>query len=113
MAGLTWEGAVAQLRAQPQYAQLVLDAYYDDPLAGAAQRYWTSREWAAVRPLLGPRGLALDIGAGRGIASYALAKEGFMVTALEPNPSALVGAAAIRAPPAVGRCEAPLPSSAG
>jgi SAM-dependent methyltransferase len=37
------------------------------------------------------------VGAGRGIASYALAREGFMVTALEPDPSAIVGAAAIRA----------------
>jgi SAM-dependent methyltransferase len=36
------------------------------------------------------------VGAGRGIASYALAKEGLTVTALEPDASALVGAQAIR-----------------
>ncbi len=41
-------------------------------------------------------GKALDVGAGRGIASFALAKEGFSVTALEPDPSELVGAGAIR-----------------
>ncbi|MGO8506361.1 class I SAM-dependent methyltransferase, partial [Rhizobium leguminosarum] len=35
--------------------------------------------------------------AGRGIASYALAKEGFEVTALETDASDLVGAGAIRA----------------
>ena len=35
-------------------------------------------------------------GAGRGIASFALAQSGFAVTALEPDGSALVGAQAIR-----------------
>jgi len=75
----------------------VLAAYYDDPLPAAADRYWRSEEWQAIRPLLpSAPGLALDVGAGRGIASYSLAKEGFTVTALEPDASALVGAQAIR-----------------
>ena len=53
---------------------------------------------AAVSQLLrGRGGKALDVGAGRGIASYALAREGFQVTSLEPDPSAIVGAGAIRA----------------
>ena len=86
------------LRRQPDMAQLVLECYYDDPLLVAAQRYFASEEWQAVRALLGGRcGRALDIGAGRGIASFALAREGFAVTALEPDPSDLVGAGAIRA----------------
>lgn len=94
----TWEAAVKWLRDQPDRGQLVLDAYYDDPLIEAADRYYNSGEWRAVSPLLrGRTGRALDIGAGRGIASYALAREGFKVTALEPDPSAVVGAAAIRA----------------
>jgi SAM-dependent methyltransferase len=46
--------------------------------------------------LLPQGGVALDVGAGRGIASFALAKSGFDVTALEPNSSSLVGADAIR-----------------
>jgi SAM-dependent methyltransferase len=35
--------------------------------------------------LLGRSGKALDVGAGRGIASYALAREGIQVSALEPD----------------------------
>jgi len=93
----TWEDAVVWLRNQPDKRRLVLDAFYDDPLISAAERYFGSDEWQAVANILQDRtGKALDVGAGRGIASYALARSGFVVTALEPDPSAVVGAAAIR-----------------
>jgi SAM-dependent methyltransferase len=93
----TWEAAVEWLRDQPDQQQLVRDAYYDDPLLATSERYHASNEWQAVQAILaGRRGAALDVGAGRGIASFALAKDGFTVTALEPDPSAIVGAAAIR-----------------
>jgi len=92
----TWDAAVRWLRAQPDRQSLVHDAYYDDPLIGAAERYWQSGEWQGVREMLPPSGMALDVGAGRGIASYALARDGFSVTALEPDGSDLVGADAIR-----------------
>jgi SAM-dependent methyltransferase len=95
----TWEQAVQWLRSQPDRRDLVLAGYYDDPVEVAADRYWRSPEWLSARPLLpaAPGARALDIGAGRGIASYALAKDGFEVIALEPDGSSLVGAGAIRA----------------
>ncbi len=94
----TWEDAVRWLRDQPECAELVRDSYYDDPLPQAAERYRASSEWRAIAGRLGAGAgrTALEIGAGRGIASYALAREGFAVTALEPDPSNLVGGGAIR-----------------
>lgn len=94
----SWEQAVQWLREQPDQQELVKACYYDDPLVAAATRYWSSEEWRSIRQFL-PVGVghrALDIGAGRGIASFALAMDGFEVTALEPDRSDLVGAAAIR-----------------
>jgi ubiquinone/menaquinone biosynthesis C-methylase UbiE len=95
----SWEDAIQWLRAQPSQHELVRNAFYDDPLSAAALRYWQCSEWREVQSLIGAGcgRSALDIGAGRGIASYALAKDGFSVTALEPDSSNLVGAGAIRA----------------
>lgn len=93
----SWEAAVEWLKAQPDQVDLVRACFFDDPLIGAAQRYHASAEWAGVQQLigLGP-GLALDVGAGRGMSSYALARDGWEVTALEPDPSSIIGAGAIR-----------------
>jgi 2-polyprenyl-3-methyl-5-hydroxy-6-metoxy-1,4-benzoquinol methylase len=94
---ISWEDAVRWLRDQKNKRQLVLDAYFDDPLIDAAKRYWQSSEWQEIRKIVGASsGKALDIGAGRGIASYALARDGFKVTALEPDLSNLVGVGAIK-----------------
>jgi SAM-dependent methyltransferase len=93
---LTWEDAVSDLIAQPHQQQLVKDCYFDSSVDEAAHRYFQSPEWVAVQALLPEeRGHALDLGAGRGIASFALAKSGWKVTAVEPDPSNLVGTGAI------------------
>lgn len=72
--------------------------YFDQPLLSAAKRYHSSSEWDSVRrkvPIRG-QGRALDVGAGNGLVSYALASDGWQVTAVEPDPSSLVGCGAIR-----------------
>jgi SAM-dependent methyltransferase len=93
----TWEQAVASLLKSQEGIALARDCYFDGTALEAGQRYWASEEWQAVRRLLPEvTGKALDVGAGRGIASYALARDGWSVCALEPDPSDLVGAGAIR-----------------
>jgi len=96
-ANLTWEEAVQWLRDQDDQQDLVKAAFYDDPLIDSVKRYADSGEWQAVLNVLPEaKGSVLDIGAGRGVSSYALAQNGWQVTALEPDSSALVGAGAIR-----------------
>ena len=94
---LTWEEAVQWLRDQPEKSELVKHCYYDDPLENAAERFFQSEEWHEIIEILDAKrsGTVLDIGAGRGISSYAFAKSGYSVVALEPNSSDLVGAGAI------------------
>jgi SAM-dependent methyltransferase len=93
----SWEEAVSWLKQQPDQAALVRACFYDDPLIAAAQRYALSEEWLAVRALLpASPGRALDVGAGRGISAFALARDGWDTVALEPDSSAVVGASAIR-----------------
>lgn len=94
---LSWEEAVRWYRSQPNNEAEVRNNYFDLPPLNAAERYAQSEEFGEVLRLLGPGNgrQILDLGAGNGIASFALAKNGWRVTALEPDASAEVGAAAI------------------
>lgn len=94
---LSWEEAVKWYRAQPNNEAEIRNNYFDLPVLKAAERYAESEEFAEVIRLLGSGNgkRILDLGAGNGIASFALAKNGWLVTALEPDASAEVGAAAI------------------
>ena len=96
---MTWEEAVRWYRAQPGNDAAVRANYFDLPVRDAALRYLAGEEFAKVARLLGPgKGRAvLDLGAGNGIASFALARAQWKVTAIEPDPSEEVGAGAIRA----------------
>lgn len=92
-----WEQAVVWLKNQPDKMKLVMDCYYDDPIETAACRFARSEEWKEVNSILNKQFPCdvLDLGAGRGISSYAFAKCGCNVTAVEPDKSPVVGTAAI------------------
>jgi SAM-dependent methyltransferase len=94
---ITWEEAVEHLCSQPERQDLVRSCYYDSPLLDVAKRFSRSEEWKAILALLDcAPGRVLDVGAGRGIASFAFAEAKWDVVALEPDPSQKVGAGAIK-----------------
>jgi SAM-dependent methyltransferase len=93
----TWEEAVIWLRSQPDQTDLIRACYFDDPLIEAAERFYHSSEWTEIQKRLkGKRGRVLDLGAGRGIATYAFSEDGWEVIAAEPDPSRVVGTKAIK-----------------
>lgn len=95
----SWEEAIEILRTDPAHRQLIRDAYLTSDLTGNCRRFAASVEFAeTLRLIRAYRPNArdvLDIPAGNGIATVALAKEGFNVTAVEPDPSGSVGRGAI------------------
>ena len=99
MGGMTLDEAIRWLRIDPASAELVEDAYLGRDVAATAARFHRSAEFKEVEHLLGPtlRGATVvDVGAGTGIASYALLRSGASkVLAVEPDQSDEVGRGAI------------------
>lgn len=87
------------LRSDPRHAEHLRELYFDEDFLVAASRFQESGEFLEVQRLLSEhiRGKRiLDLGAGRGIASRALAQSGAaLVYALEPDPSDDIGCGAI------------------
>lgn len=91
------EEAVLHLRRQDQHRLLIRDAYLDADAEAAAIRFSESHEFLETWELLkdaSELGLLIDVGAGRGIASFAMASRGAYVLAAEPDISPHVGATA-------------------
>lgn len=96
---MTIDEAIRALRAQPEFAELVRDAYLGPNVADSVERFVASGEFRAVRKLLGSRiqgATVVDLGAGIGMASEAFHRAGAVrVIAIEPDPSDEVGRAAM------------------
>ena len=87
-------------RSLPERRELVQLAYWDEDVVAAAERFWTGEEYQAIRDLLSRwlphRPLRiLDLGAGVGFSSYAFARDGHEVIAVEPDASEVVGRGAL------------------
>ena len=93
------DDAIRRLRDDPDYADLVRDAYLGRDVRDSAERFLQSGEFEALRRLLGAKldnADVLDVGAGTGIASLAMVASGARrVIALEPDASDEVGRGAI------------------
>ena len=97
---MTWEETIAYIRTQPEYSDLVRDAYFDADLELNVERFKQSAEFRETVSLLkkyAPNAKTLlDVGCGNGVSTINLAELGYEVTAVEPDPSLTVGAGAIR-----------------
>jgi SAM-dependent methyltransferase len=97
---MTSEDVVLMFRNSPERSELVDLAYWDEDVVAAADRFWASEEYQAIRELLSrwlPRRRLriLDLGAGVGFSSYAFARDGHEAIAVEPDPSEVVGRGAL------------------
>ncbi len=97
---MNWEETIVEIRKNPEFSNLVRDAYFDENLAANVERYRTSSEFIEIINLIKQYNPStktiIDIGSGNGIAAVSFALAGYDVLAIEPDPSNTIGAGAIR-----------------
>jgi SAM-dependent methyltransferase len=97
---VTWEETILWARTQKEMKPLLHDAYLSEDVIENARRYSDSAEFLEVLQLVqhhSPKAKQIaDVGAGNGVASYAFAKAGYEVFAIEPDPGIHTGRAAIQ-----------------
>jgi ubiquinone/menaquinone biosynthesis C-methylase UbiE len=97
---MNWHETIEYIRKVPAYEDLVKEAYFSADLKSNIESFRNSPEFKETLELIislnSSKNLnILDIGAGNGISSIALALEGMNVVAIEPDPSDSIGAGAI------------------
>jgi ubiquinone/menaquinone biosynthesis C-methylase UbiE len=96
---MTWHETIEYIRTQPEYADLVKLAYFDEYLELNVERFGASEEFRETLILIRDYSPSakniLEIGAGNGIAAINFALAGYAVTVVEPDDSTTVGAQAI------------------
>jgi 2-polyprenyl-3-methyl-5-hydroxy-6-metoxy-1,4-benzoquinol methylase len=96
---MTWEETIIMINNDSNYNELVRDAYISTDIIDNVERFRKSSEFKETLKLIrmfSPNGKnILDIGCGNGISAVSFAIEGFLVTALEPDSSKIVGYGAI------------------
>lgn len=97
---MTWEETIKYIRTQPEYSQLVEQAYFEEDLDLNISRFRSSREYfetlKVFKKYVPKAKRILDIGCGNGITTINFAKDGYSVVAVEPDASKTVGAGAIK-----------------
>ena len=97
---MTTDDAIKELLRDPAMTEQMRDGYFTRGAREEAEAFAASAEFAATLQLLGGRvrgGVVADVGAGRGLASFAFLRAGAAtVYAVEPSPSELLGRGAIR-----------------
>lgn len=94
---MSLDAAILHLRRLPEHRFLVEESYLGEDVFESAGRFFKTGEFSEVQRLLARRGgiagkRVLDLGAGRGISSWAFCQAGAaQVLAIEPDPSELVG----------------------
>ncbi len=101
MSQMTWEEIIIQIRTQPEFKELVEQAYFEADLPLNIDRFKNSEEYAATKAVMqryaGKGVLSIaDIGSGNGISAVSFALDGHAVTAIEPDTSNTIGSGAIR-----------------
>jgi ubiquinone/menaquinone biosynthesis C-methylase UbiE len=97
---MTWHETIDYIHTQPEFSDLIIKAYFDKDLVANVNRFGNSEEFRETMHLIKSKQIGklaiLDVGAGNGIATINFAKEGYNVTALEPDKSKTVGSGAIK-----------------
>lgn len=96
---MTWEETIITIRGQEDMKTLVEQAYFHEDLEWNIDNFAKSHEYRETLKLIKKYASQavsiLDVGSGNGISAINFAKQGYQVTAVEPDPSNTVGAGAI------------------